>query len=178
MQALSDNCTWLDYVYPIAEIGVRTEGKNKHKYPRLFVNKTKPVYLDLSPENDRFERNSFAFFELENSETINFNLSDGLINLKLNLIVWAKMDNISSSESDITDYLISQVKTALSLSPLYNDLSALSVEKEKGKVFSKYNYTFEQLRNIAYPYTCFKFKMDIRTIDFSDCVPNDCFTII
>jgi len=173
--ALANGCPFLEFIYPVAEVGVRNDGQKKHRYPRLFVGEAeKNYYVDLSPDNDRFGKHTFSFFEIENSERVHFRRQDGLVDFRLNLIVWAKQDDITQDKVDITDYLIAKVKKALLSSPVNSIITDMWVEKDKHKVFDSYDYDFEKLRHIAWPYTCFKMVMDVLSVDVSDCIDDTC----
>lgn len=177
--ALVAGCDFFQQVYGIVEVGYR-EGEKKVKYPRLYVGTAnKNGYINLSPENDKLGRHTYCFFEVEDNERVKFDLvADGLINFRLNLIVWAKMDGITTDKLDITDYLIVKVKEALRSSYIWSDLTRFEVERDKMKVFNKYDYPFELLRNIAWPFTCFKIVMDVNsTIDISKCINEPCFAL-
>ena len=108
---------WLDYVYGISEIGEDDNGT----YPIVYLQDGTWEYYALLPDDDV---KAFSFFTL-NGMTIGF---EGELNqYSFSLYVWARLDNIQSTNNDYTMDLIGDVLIKLK----DNDCFDISVETRR-----------------------------------------------
>ena len=92
--------TWLQYIYPIAEVGMGDDGAT---YPYCYREDGTGEYEPLFPDNTV---KSFSFF-IDNGFDIGF--ESEMNTYRLALYVWAKLDNITTSANDFTMALINDV---------------------------------------------------------------------
>lgn len=105
------NLSWMDYVYHIAELGEDEEGDT---YPMIYLQDGTYEYYSLLPDDSV---GAFCFFT-DNGFDIGF---DGELNTyNLSLYVWAKLDNILTTNNDFTMDLVGDVLIALKDNECFN----------------------------------------------------------
>jgi hypothetical protein len=102
---------WLEYIFPIAEIG---EDDEMSTYPTIYREDGTFEYAALLPDD---EVKAYSWF-MDNGFDIGL---DGELNIyQLTLYVWAKLDNISANTNDFTMTLVNDVLGKLRDSECYN----------------------------------------------------------
>lgn len=156
--------SWLGMIYPIAEVGER----EKKKFAQVYLNDGDVKHIDIFPKS---AEKSYCFFELETGPEF---MVDSEMNMRLNLIVWADMNQIDSVKKyDFTDLLIAEVKNVLMKGYFSNEIVKLGFETNKQKVFSRYDYSFEELKQIMFPLTAFKASFEMLVPDNIHCITFD-----
>ena len=157
------NLTWLDKVYPLAEIGEKPKGNTKIRYPRVHLGANN--YADLFPEQKNGE--SYCFFELSGRPT--YDTTEKTLSFPLRVTFWVKYDESCGAESDPTHNLVQQILYLSDQNMSHFVDGTISATVNKEEVWSRYGYTFEELRQVEHPYTTFAIDFNITQQDGIDC---------
>jgi len=173
MQNDLDGMGWIDKIYPLAEMGERQIGENNEKVivPIIFGQTGNKDYIEMFPDDS--ER-AGCFFELPNGD-YNFDFVNELVEFQMNIIVWANLKNLASRTYDFTDELIASVVIAIQDGYYKNDITSISVTKDKDKVFNKYGYDYTTLKSFMYPNTAFKITITMSNEETLSCLSAGTF---
>lgn len=167
--------TWLDHIFPIAEVGEKEVDGTRILLPICYQQETNTVgaptnnYIELAP-NDA-DRGS-CFFELDNGTgTWNRQIGgDDQIDMSISIIFWANLKLLAPSRAyDFTDELIASAMKALADGTYTNDILTISYQKDRNQVFNKYGYSYEQLKTFSYPMTAFKITLTMPVDEVLSC---------
>jgi hypothetical protein len=166
------NLSWLEDIFPLAEVGeLEIEEGNRILIPMVLKQDGSADYIPLFPDD---QKRSGMFFELETGDYAVRPQDDELI-VTVNLIFYGNLKRIANRTYDFTDELIQSVLAALRAGTYGSEIVEYRVIKDKNRVFDKYGYTYEQLKQFAYPYTGFKIQIDIPSDYSFECNPTTDF---
>lgn len=152
--------TWIDDIFPLAEAGeFEIEEGNRIIVPMVLKQDGTHDYIPLFPDGDK---RAGCFFELENGDQ-EFDLIDQTTTIVLNIIFYANLKRIANRVYDFTDELAATVFTTLTEGVYSSDITTLRLIKDKQNIYNKYGYSYEQLKQLSYPYTAFKFQISLNT---------------
>lgn len=170
---LQTGCSWLDIIYPLAEVGEREIEGNRVTVPVCYGQKAEGEnnYIELFPNS---ELRAGCFFELPSGE-FEENRIEEEITYEISLIVWANLNLLASRDYDFTDELISSVRNALNVCTYKNDITGFRFTRDKNKVFERYGYSFQNLYSFMYPQTAFKVTFTFTMNSDADCFSPSSF---
>ena len=136
---------WIEYVHPIAEVGIDEEGT----FPEVYMN-------DGTKKSERIfpHGSSISFFEVNDIEQIE---DTEFFGVGLSLVVWADLTKVEPSKTyNYRAELITDVKKVL------DDHSAYDMSVQLKDVFSEYSQ-LEKLnnQNSMLPYTAFRINFTV-----------------
>ena len=165
--------TWLETVYPLAQIGLRNVQLNGNdrplRYPMVYRNDGKTYQHIISPDRST---QSFAFFELNAPYNFDFNdvnIRTGRVQYNLNVVVWLNLPRIDGGrDHDFTEELIQDF---IGFGLLGADYSNLSVERRQELIFNRYDYSIAEEQFLIYPYSGFKVSFTLNSSYNPLCIP-------
>lgn len=172
LQTDLDAMGWIDKLYPLAEIGEKIINETNTIVPIVYGQENDNNYIELFPdENQR----AICFFELPNG-TYEFDFVNETQSYQINIIIYANLKQLANRDYDFTDELIAAVIKAVTIDGTYeNDITNISVTKDKNLVFNKYGYSYEMLKAFMYPNTAFKVTLTMNINDNLECLTAGAF---
>jgi hypothetical protein len=156
---------WLQYVYPIAEIGLtKTENGNEFKYPQVYKNDGNRDYIDLRP-NDL--KSSYGFFELNSQVQLN----EDEVQYNLSFVVWFNFKLVYPNKAyNYSRELIKSIINAIGTDSDFRDrVKNFEYTTDPNRIFDKYSLSIIESQYLMYPYGAFKV-----TFDYIDYITYDC----
>ena len=165
--------TWLETVYPLAQIGLRNVQLNGNdrplRYPMVYRNDGKTYQHIISPDRST---QSFAFFELNAPYSFDFNdvnIRTGRVQYNLNVVVWLNLPRIDGGRDyDFTEELIQDF---IGVGLQGADYESLSVERRQELIFNRYDYSIAEEQFLIYPYSGFKVSFTLNSSYNPLCIP-------
>lgn len=166
IQADLDGMGWIDKIYPLAEVGQKMINEVETIVPIIYGQENNNDYIEMFPD-DAIRAQSF--FELPNGD-YEFNIIEDTSNYQFNVIVSANLKRLASRDYDFTDELIAATIIAIKDGYYKNDITSISVTKDKDKVFNKYGYDYNTLKAFMYPNTAFKVTITMNVNSDFECL--------
>lgn len=159
--------SWIDDLFPLAEVGELEVDGNRIQVPMVLKQDGTKNYINLFPDGNKRGQ---VFFELDTGDMV-VDFVNEEQTITVNIVGTANLKKIANRVYDFTDELAATVLDAIRNGTYSSDILTARVIKDRTRVFEKYGYSFEQLKQLSYPYTGFKIQIEI-TVDASlDCTP-------
>lgn len=156
---------WVENIYPIADVGEQQIDENTRiTTPVVFAADGTKNYINLFPDG---KLKGLCFFELNGRYVIDF--QEDTVTVPLFIVFFANLKNIANRTDDFTDELAATIVGALHSGTRSNDIPEVEVVQAKNEAYDRYGYSYEQLKDLAYPYTAFKIAITV-TANYVQCV--------
>lgn len=146
---LSNNITWLDYIFGLADILTRQSGEDTVKFPAAWLSNTEDPF-DCLP-SDKYNT---LFFVADNVSSISYSdeyaiKKDNLVEQNISLIVFVNLKDISSSVS----YNVTRSDCRNELMNVLNEVSGIDatfvareyIENDIEEIYNE--FSFEAIDN-------------------------------
>lgn len=172
LQSDLGDLTWLDNIYPLADIGERTIENERVNVPIIYGQADNKNYIAMFPDN---KERSGCFFELDPGTGTWDRTGDSMFTLIINIQFWANLNRIADLSYDFTDQLMGEAMKVLSEGTYNSDITRIEWTKDKNLLFSKYGYTFKQFRSFMYPMTGFRLQLEMQIDSDISCIELENF---
>ena len=128
-------------------------------------------YIELFPDG---EIRALSFFEFD-AGTFEHDHKENEDTFQISLIICGNLKRIADRTYDFTDELIAEAMKKILEGNFSNDIIRITPSIDRNNIFSKYGYSFEQLKMFMFPYFAFKLTWSMTINSNLDCVPDASF---
>jgi hypothetical protein len=154
---------WLDNIYPMAEVCMREIDGQEVLVPGIYGQASDNNYIEPFPDDSI---RGGCFFQLPSGDfNFDFAANESTMNLTLEIVFWANLKRIANRAYDYTDELIGTAINAIKDSTISNDITGITVVRDRNRAFEKYGYTFKQMKGFMFPHTAFKLVINMPAVE-------------